>query len=79
MKRLSLILSAAAVCVAASSQAQASYQVIRWTSGVCQVWVSDIPTMPFPGDHKAMSRPYKTFGEATAKLNALVKARKCGW
>ena len=79
MKRWSIILSAAAVCIMASSQAQASYQVIRWTSGVCQVWSNDVPTMPFPGDHKAMSRPYNSFAEATSKLNALVKARKCGW
>ena len=79
MKRWSLILSAAAVCIMASSQAQASYQVIRWPTGICQIWDHAIPTRPFPGDYKAVSRPYKTFGAATNKLNALARARKCGW
>jgi hypothetical protein len=79
MRRWTVVLSAAAIGMLASSQAQASYQVIRWTSGVCQIWVHNIPTRPFPGDFTAMSRPYRTFGAATSKLNALARARRCGW
>ena len=77
MKRWSVILSAAAICIAASSQAQASYQVIRWTSGFCQVWNHSIPTKPFPNDFKAVSRQYNTFHRAMAKKLRLVAHHHC--
>ena len=77
MKRWSLILSAAAICVVASSQAQASYQVIRWTSGFCQIWNHSVPTKPFPNDFKAVSRSYKTFDKALAARTKLVGKKAC--
>ena len=77
MKRWSLILSTAAICVVASSQAQASYQVIRWTSGFCQVWNHSIPTKPWPGDYKAVSRSYRTFSPALSAKLKLVGKRVC--
>jgi hypothetical protein len=49
----------------ASSQAQASFQVIRWTSGFCQIWNNDLPgVVPFQKDHKAVSKKFKTIEEA---------------
>jgi hypothetical protein len=77
MKRWSVVLSAAAICVMASSQAQASYQVIRWTSGFCQVWNHAIPGKPWPNDYKAVSRPYKSFNKALAVKMKLVGKRAC--
>lgn len=79
MKQWSAILFAAALTVAVSSPAQATYQVIRWTSGFCQVWSHAIPTWPFPGDFRAMSRSYPTAAAATAELYRLIAARRCGW
>jgi hypothetical protein len=79
VKRWSLVLGAAALCVLASGQAQASYQVIRWNSGLCQVWSHAIPTRPFPGGWRAVSRPYPTAAQATARMYALIAARRCGW
>jgi hypothetical protein len=75
MKRWSVILGAAAICVAVSSQAQASYSIIKWTSGFCQVWDNALPTKPFPGDYKVISRrPYKTFEAAmSAKIKMIGK------
>ena len=79
MKRLSLILSVAAVCVVASSQAQASFQVIRWNSGMCQVWDSATPWKPWTKDYKAVSRPYKTLAKATARQAKLAAKKKCAF
>ena len=77
MKPFSLILSAAAISVVASSQAQADYQIIRWTSGFCQIWNQSNPTKPFPSDYKTGKKTFKTFGEATATRAQLVAARQC--
>lgn len=77
MKRLSLILSAAAICLVATSQAQASWSVIRWKSGFCQIWDHAIPTRPWPNDYRVVSRPYKTFGQAWARRTRLVSHKAC--
>ncbi len=71
MKRLSLMLYAAAIGVVATSQAQASWSVIRWTSGYCQVWDNAVPTKPFPADYKVL-HTYKKLDTAVAKRTKLV-------
>jgi hypothetical protein len=76
MNRWSLILSVAAICTLASSQAQASYQILRWTSGFCQIWNHAIPGKPLTNDFKA-SRPFNTFEEALAVKLKLVAASQC--
>src|SRR6478672_72705 len=75
MKRLPLMLSAAAMVIAASSQAQAKYEIIRWTSGFCQIWDRSIPTTPFPNDYKRGKRLFKTFDQALAFKMKLVAHR----
>ena len=50
MKNLTLILSAVAICVVASNQAQASWSVVRWNSGFCQPWDSAVPFKPPAGE-----------------------------
>ena len=67
MRRLGLIVSAAVVFVVASSQAQATFTVIRWPSGLCQIVDNALPIKPFPSNYKAVSRNYKTFDKALAK------------
>ena len=76
MKRWSLILSAVALFVGAS-QAEASYRVIRWTSGFCQVWNSSIQGKPFPGDYTVVSRRHKTFHGALDRKMRLVARHRC--
>ena len=77
MKRWTLILSVAAICVAASSQAQASWTVIRWKSGFCQLWDNSIKTKPWTKDYKAVSKPQKTLARAMAVRTKLVSKKKC--
>jgi hypothetical protein len=77
MKRWSVVVAAAAVAVMASSEAKADYQIIRWTSGFCQIWNLSFPMLPFPHDYRVISPRYKTFGEALRKQGELVRARKC--
>jgi hypothetical protein len=75
MKRWSVILGA--VAALASSQAQAGFQVIRWSSGFCQVWNTGVPGLPFQTDRKAVSKTFKTIGEALDARGKLVAAKKC--
>jgi hypothetical protein len=78
MKRLSLALAAAAVVFAASTPAQADFQIIRWTTGLCETWNMGIPTRPFPWDYKVVSkRNLPTFQAAVAAKMDLVKAGVC--
>jgi hypothetical protein len=77
MKLLSVILSAAAISTAASSQAQADYQIIRWTSGFCQIWDQSTPHRPFTNDFKAGRKTFRTFAAATETRARLVAARQC--
>ena len=78
MKRWGLMLTAAAaVCVVAASQAQANWSVIRWKSGMCQVWDSANPMKPPASEYKAASRAYKTMAKADARRAKLVAKKKC--
>ena len=74
-----LILSAALISMGASSQAQASYKIIRWTSGFCQVWDNSTPWKPFPSDYKTGRGTFKTFNAAMAMKGQLVARRQCWW
>ena len=78
MKLLSAILSAAAATsIAAAGQTQADYQIIRWTSGFCQIWDQLIPHRPFTNDFKAGRKTFKAFAAATETRARLVAARQC--
>ena len=71
MKRFGLILNAAVIGLVATSQAQASWSVIRWTSGYCQVWDNAPGNKPFPGDYKVL-HTYKTMNKAVAVRTGMV-------
>ncbi len=77
MKRLSLALCAAAVMFAAATPAQAYFQVIRWSSGLCETWNFDLPTRPFPFDYRVMTPPLKTFDLALKAKQVLLAKRQC--
>ena len=77
MKSLTLILSAAAICAAASSQAQASWSVVRWNSGFCQPWDNAVAFKPPADQYKVVSRSYKTMDKAMAKRTKLVAKKAC--
>jgi hypothetical protein len=78
MKRLSLALCAAALVLAASSQAQASYQVVRWhITGMCQIWNYNLPLPKFPTDYRRMSPLYASYGAAERRRVQLVRSGAC--
>jgi hypothetical protein len=66
MTRVSLISSAAAIGFAASTQAQANYQIIRWASGFCQVWDNSFGNKSFSNDYETGRKTFKTFGRVSA-------------
>ena len=77
MKHVSLILTAAAISLAASSQAYADYVLMRWTSGFCQVWDRSFPTKPFPDDFTVGQLRFKTFNDAMVMKMRLVARGQC--
>ena len=77
MRRWGLILAVAAAGVVAASQAEASWSVIKWKSGMCQVWDNAAPWKPLTPDYMAVSRPHKTFAGAEARRAKLVAKKKC--
>lgn len=77
MAKVAYLLTAAAILALGSTSADAKYQVIRWTSGFCQVWNHSIPGKPFPNDFKASKRVHATFQGALSEKTALVAARRC--
>jgi hypothetical protein len=77
MTKLIYLLTAAAIVTVGSTSAHAKYQVIRWTSGFCQVWNHSIPGKPFPNDWKASKQVHKTFQGALSEKQRLFADRKC--
>ena len=77
MKRGLLVLSASLVSIIACSPAQAGYQIIRWTSGYCQIVDQASQFKPFSNDYKTGRKTFNSFGEATAVRAKLVAQRQC--
>jgi hypothetical protein len=77
MKHLSLALCTAAVVFAASAPAKADFQIIRWTSGLCETWNMGLPTRPFPFDYKVLVRGIPTFEAALKAKQQLLSTRQC--
>lgn len=70
MKRWSLMAGAAVIAILATTQAQASWSVIRWSSGFCEVWDNGLPTKPLMADYKVL-KTYKHVDKAMAKRTAM--------
>jgi len=83
MRRLSVLAAATGLGVtalAATSPAQASFNLIRWHgTGFCQVWDHSIPTTPFPSDYRTVSAPVPTVVEALAVKEALLRKGTCSF
>ncbi|MDC7789344.1 hypothetical protein PQJ75_20075 [Rhodoplanes sp. TEM] len=57
--------------------AHAAYRVIRWSTGICQVWDYSLPTRPFPYDYRVLTGPLPSFGAATRAKTRLWRAGRC--
>jgi hypothetical protein len=83
MRRLSILATAIGIgltALAATSPAQASFNLIRWHgTGFCQVWDHSIPTTPFPSDYRTVSAPVPTVVEALAIKEALLRKGTCSF
>ena len=47
MSRWTLALCTAAIAIAVSSPVRADYNLVRWSSGDCQIWNNDNNRMPW--------------------------------
>jgi len=77
MKRLSLALCAAGVMFVAATPAHAYFQVIRWSSGLCETWNYGLPTRPFPFDYQVMTPPLQSFDAALKAKKVLLSRGQC--
>lgn len=76
--KMKIALAAAALAfVAAAPAAQASFKVIKWDSGMCQVWNNATPWNAGPFGHQTVSRDYVTLGSAIGKHNRMIAAGRC--
>jgi hypothetical protein len=83
MRRLSILAATIGLgltALAATSPAQASFNLIRWHgTGFCQVWDHSIPTTPFPSDYRTVSAPVPTLVEALAVKETLLRKGRCSF
>ena len=83
MRRTFAICAAALIgltALAATSPAQASFQLIRWSdTGFCQIWDESIPTTPFPSNYTAVSLSLPTFVDALLFKDNLLRSGGCSF
>jgi hypothetical protein len=78
MLKIKFALAAAVVAfVAAAPAANATFKVIKWDTGICQVWNNATPWDAGPGGWRTVSRDYVTLGSALNKRVNLISAGKC--
>jgi hypothetical protein len=77
MKRWGVVWCAAAVCLFASGQAQASFRVVKASWGQCIIWDYG-PGKP-PAPVTVMSKPKQTFAAALKSHGRLVKKKQCAF
>ena len=75
MKRSSLVVCAIAIAFAAmaASPAEANFRVVKWPTGMCQVWNYGAGNKPTGA--RAVSKSYKTMARAM-RAQARAQARK---
>ena len=80
MKKLSLIASVAVFAALAAQPAKAEVVVVRWNSGMCQIWDNAAGPPPWPtGEFTVVARGLPDWAAAGAAANALYGSGKCGW
>jgi hypothetical protein len=82
MRRLSVLCAAACIAAAAfaaTSPAEAAYNVIRWdNTGWCQVWDPATPLTPLFSKYAAVNKkPIPTLAAALAAKDMMVKKGAC--
>jgi hypothetical protein len=78
MKKLSLVLGAAAIALAASSSAEAGFQVVRWNiTGMCQIYNTNLPLPNFPPDNRRVSPVFGTYAAADRARIRLIRRGVC--
>jgi hypothetical protein len=77
MKRWSVVLCAAAVCIMASGQAHASWRVVKASWGQCLIW-NNGAGKPW-GPATVISRPKRDFAHALKSHGWLVRHKYCAF
>lgn len=78
MLKMKIAFAAAALAfVAAAPAAQASFKVIKWDTGICQVWNNATPWDAGPFGWRTVSRDYVTLDSALNKRHNLIMAGRC--
>ena len=77
MLKIKIALVAAAVAFVAAQPAHASFKVIKWDTGLCQVWNNATPWNAGPFGWRTVSRDYQTLGSALNKRVNLISSGKC--
>ena len=72
MKTKIALAAAALAFVAAAPAAQASFKVIKWDSGMCQVWNNATPWNAGPVGWHTVSRDYHTLDSAFGKRHRMI-------
>jgi hypothetical protein len=75
--KLKVILAAVALACIAAQPAEASFKVIKWDSGFCQVWNNATPWNAGPIGWRTMSRDYQSLRRAIYKRHRLIRAGQC--
>jgi len=77
MKTKIALAAAALAFVAAAPAAQASFKVIKWDSGMCQVWNNATPWNAGPVGWHTVSRDYHTLDSAFGKRHRMIAKGRC--
>src|SRR5262245_39411017 len=68
--KLKFALCAGVLALVAAQPAEASFKVIRWNTGLCQIWNNATPWNAGPFGWTTVSPNFETMGEANvARLN----------
>lgn len=79
MKKLSLI-ACVAFATFAATPAKADVTVVRWNSGMCQIWDNAAGPPPWaPGEFVRVAGGFADWAAATEAMNALYASGRCGW
>jgi hypothetical protein len=64
----------------AATPANADVTVVRWNSGMCQIWDNAAGPPPWPtGEFVRVAGGFPEWGAAWAAMNELYASGKCGW
>jgi ABC-type amino acid transport substrate-binding protein len=77
MKTKIALAAAALAFVAAAPAAQASFKVIKWDTGFCQVWNNTTPWDAGPFGWRTVSRNFQSLDGAITQRHNLIKAGQC--